>query len=217
MLSHTTAGWWLGLIDQAPKVIHVATPRRVKSLGAIRVHGRCSDERIWHRGLPAATVAQALLDLAGCVSRRTLRTALANADYRQLLDLDAVQAVLRCSRPGSAALRAAIAEHQPKLARTNSDLEIAFLELCERAEIPLPEVNVRVAGWEVDALWRRERIAVELDGGRNHSSPAQMKRDRRKDLALRTAGYTPLRYSDEQIQRQGGEVIVDLRRAGAPG
>jgi very-short-patch-repair endonuclease len=101
------------------------------------------------------------------------------------------------------------------LARTKSGLEIAFFELCESAGIALPEVNVRVAGWEVDALWRQQRIAVELDGHGNHRSPAQVRRDRCKELDLRAAGLTPLRYSDEQVAAEPQAVIADLRRAGA--
>jgi very-short-patch-repair endonuclease len=67
----------------------------------------------------------------------------------------------------------------------------------------------------VDALWRAQRIAVEIDGPGNHRSPAQVRRDRRKDLALRAHGFTPLRYSDEQLNEHRNEVIADLRRARA--
>ena len=62
---------------------------------------------------------------------------------------------------------------------------------------------------------RRQRIAVELDGYGNHHTRAQLKRDRRKELALRNAGLTPVRYAEEQLERRD-EVIADLRRLGAP-
>src|SRR5438270_4935007 len=38
MLSHATAAWWLGLIDDQPRGIHISTPRQVKSLRGIRIH-----------------------------------------------------------------------------------------------------------------------------------------------------------------------------------
>ena len=66
----------------------------------------------------------------------------------------------------------------------------------------MPDVNESIAGWEVDVLWRNKRIAIELDGHGNHHTPAQRRRDRRKDLALRKAGYTPVRYSEEQLEQQ---------------
>ena len=56
---------------------------------------------------------------------------------------------------------------------TRSELERRFLKECEAAGIALPEVNVVVEGWTVDALWRAERVVVELDGRDNHSSPAR--------------------------------------------
>jgi very-short-patch-repair endonuclease len=62
----------------------------------------------------------------------------------------------------------------------------------------------------VDILWRQERIAVELDGPRNHRSPAQVRRDRRKEFDLRAVGLLVLRYSDEQVMKQAGCVIEEL-------
>jgi predicted transcriptional regulator of viral defense system len=210
MLSHDTAAHWLGLLDDRPRQIHVSTPRQRSSQPGIAVHPRRGGARIWHNGFPTTTVAETLLDLARERPLRTVRRALANADYRGVLDLAAVARTLRPGRPGGARLRAALAEHQPALARTKSANESRFLELCERAGITVPEINVHVAGWEVDAFFRAERIAVELDGYGNHRSPAQVRRDRRKEMALRRAGCTPVRYSDEQLHRYGQEVIADV-------
>src|SRR5882762_3215439 len=40
MLSHATAAWWLGLLEDRPRTIHVSTPRQCRSLKGIRVHQR---------------------------------------------------------------------------------------------------------------------------------------------------------------------------------
>ena len=96
---------------------------------------------------------------------------------------------------------------------TDSDLEIVFFELCEAADLPLPELNAEVVGWTVDALWRQERLVVEIDGPGNHRTPAQIRRDRRKELDLRTAAFTILRYSDEQVERQRSAISAEIRRA----
>ena len=212
-LSHATAAHWLGLLEQPPRNIHVSTPRRCRSRRGIAVHGERVLHRLWHRRLPLTPLPQLLLDLAATEPRRRLRMALANADYRGLLDARAVDAELGRGRRGSARLRAALAEHMPRLARTKSGLEVAFLELCESAGISLPETNKRVAGWEVDALFRAQRIAVELDGYGNHRTPAQIERDRRKELALRRAGMRPVRYSGDQLDERA-EVLADLRGLG---
>jgi predicted transcriptional regulator of viral defense system len=212
MLSHATAAHWLGLIDDKPHKIHISTPHRRRSQPGITVHERRTTERVWHNQLPTTTLPQTLLDLSATAPLRTVRKALAKADYRGILNLPSLNAALGRGRPGSTQLRKALKDHHPGIARARSDLEVMFIELCEHARIPLPELNKRVAGWDVDALWREERIAVELDGYDNHRSPAQVKRDRRKEMDLRTAGYTPVRYSEEQLTGYRAAVIDEIRR-----
>ena len=211
-LSHQTAAHWLGLLDDRPDAIHVRTPRRCRSRRGLVVHGDHALERIWHRRFPTTTIPQTLLDIAATEPRRRLRKALASADYRKWLDLPAIEATLGRGRRGTARLRDALAEHQPRLARTRSELEIAFLTLCESAGIPLPDVNERLAGWDIDAMFRAQRIAVELDGYDNHHTPAQLRRDRRKEMAIRKAGFVPVRYSPEQVFEQPQEVAADVLR-----
>jgi hypothetical protein len=150
------------------------------------------------------TVPQTLLDLAPSLTHRQLRRALAEADYRRLLDVDAVRAQLGRGRPGSAALRRALDEHLPLLAKTATEIEALFLDLCERCGIPLPEVNVPVCGFKVDALWRERRLVVELDGGPAHTSPGQMYRDRERDLTLRTAPNTARTPKAARLRRRSG-------------
>ncbi len=157
-------------------------------------------------------VARTLVDVAAMVTARQLRRTLAEADYRGLLEPDSVTDALRPGRPGSAALRAALRRHMPELAATLSELERRFLELCEAARLPLPDVNARVGRMRVDALWRSRQIAVELDSGAAHGGWAASKRDRRRELALRAQGFLVARYTWEQVTRQPDAVIADLRR-----
>jgi very-short-patch-repair endonuclease len=212
MLSHATAAWWLGLADSKAHRIEVSTPRRCRSITGIEVHQRRNLERDWHRGLPVTQLVQTLRDYAVTASRSELRRALAQADYDGRLDLAAIEADLGPGRAGSAKLRQGLERHQPKLAYTKSRLERALVGLCEAGGLSLPELNTRVAGWEVDAVWRDQRVVVELDGWRNHHSPAQVNRDRRKEFALRAAGFTVIRYSEEQIVQQPDLVLAELRR-----
>src|SRR5437764_10752658 len=102
MLSHATAAWWLGLLDDRPRQIHLSTPRQCRSLKAIKVHRRRGCERMWERGLPVTTVPQTVVDLAATAPLRTVRRALAKADYQGILDLEAIDAILGPGRPGSA-------------------------------------------------------------------------------------------------------------------
>jgi hypothetical protein len=53
---------------------------------------------------------------------------------------------------------------------------------------------------------------VELDGGDNHSSPAQMKFDRQKDFALRRAGLIVFRYTWDLLHDEPDLVEREIRR-----
>lgn len=213
MLSHVTSAWWTGIWGGEPRTIHVSTPRRCRSTPGVRVHAQRRLERTRHRGLPVTTVAQTMLDVAAVTRPREVRRALAEAVYQGLVDLEDLEAVAGRGRPGSAALRAAMDGHRPRLAHTLSVLEERFLDLCTAHGIPLPLVNVKVAGVMVDALWPDDRVIVELDGHRTHATPAAVERDRSRELTLRAAGYLVLRYTWRQVTRRPDVVAADLRAA----
>ena len=211
-LSHVTAGYWLGLVKAVPQRIHVVARRRSLTLPGVRVHRRAGRNRILHRRLPVTSPAQTLLDIAKIVSFTELRRALAEAEYLRLVSLDEVAAALGRGRPGSTALRAALDIHRPQLAHTRSALEESFFLLCERGSLLLPELNVWVAGHLVDAVWFEQRVVVELDGHAAHDTRAAMEEDRGRDLDLRVAGYTVLRYTWQQVTHEPELVVADLRR-----
>jgi len=216
MLSHATALWWYGILDRRPFRTDVSTPSNARSLRRITVHGRRHLERQWHRGLPITTVAQALLDFAAAAPFNRVRYAVAQAEYHELLDLAAIRSILGRGKPGSTKLRRAVRRHLPQLARTRSEMERKFLALCERGGIPIPEVNVLIGRDLADVLWRDARVVVELDGLGGHRTKAQIDSDRRKDLRLRAAGYTVLRYTWDQVTEEPGLVLADLRLVLSP-
>ncbi len=211
MLSHATAAHWLGLLDERLRTIDVTTPRQPRSLPGIRVHRRRNCDRIWHKGFPVTALPQTAVDFSAKAPLWSIRRLLAQAHYKNLLDLRAIEAACGSGRPGSTKLRTALRRHQPELARAKSHFERMFFAICEDQGWPPPLLNRYIAGWEVDALWHDKRIAIELDGRGNHHTPAQLRRDRRKDMDLRRAGWTPIRYSGEQLE-QRQDVVADINQ-----
>jgi Protein of unknown function (DUF559) len=210
MLSHATAAHWRGLIDYPPQVIDISTPRRINSLQSIRVHGRRPLDRWMFNGIPVTSIPQTLLDLAAVAELSLVRKALARLDYRQELDVGAIQMICGQGKTGSKLLLEALAIHQPRLAHTNSPLEDDFLIWCERWNVPLPFVNVRLYGVLVDAYWPDRGVVVELDGNNNHSSAAQLRRDRANELVLRGHGLVVLRYDWDLVHAEPKAVYDDL-------
>jgi hypothetical protein len=212
-LSQLTAAAWWGVVPSHPNAIHVSAVRRVRDRPGLVIHHPRDLHPVRHNGLPVTSVARTLRDIAAHLPFDELRRVIAEAEYRRLVDLEAVYRILGRGRPGAAKLRRALDAHLPELGRTISPLEDRFLLLCERFGIPLPEPNARLLGYRVDALWRRERVAVELDGGDAHATRAAMERDRSRDLKLRAAGFVVLRYTWRQVTSEPGAVAADLHAA----
>jgi Protein of unknown function (DUF559) len=212
LFSHTTAAWLWRLVDAEPRRIHLTVPGRRSSLPEVRIHHSRRVTALHCRGFPVTSVARTLLNLASIVTRRQLRRALAEADYRGLLDGAEIESTLGKGIHGSAVLRRALDRHLPQLAGTFSELEERFLELCESAGLPQPEVNAPIGRMRVDAVWRSQRLAVELDGGPAHGGIAAMKRDRQREMALRAIDFEVVRYTWDQIVARPGDVVTDLRR-----
>ncbi len=210
MLSHGTAAWWLGLLRYSPKAIHLSTPRRIADREQIVIHGRRALNRIWHRGLPVTDPSQTIIDFAATDSQDLLRLVLANADYQDLLEVQALARVTGVA--GARALREALRVHLPELADTRSRGERLMLYLSQESEIPIPEINVYVQGWLVDAHWPEQMLVVEIDGYDGHRTRAQLELDHRRDLELRAAGYTVLRYTVRQLIDTPQAVVADIRR-----
>jgi very-short-patch-repair endonuclease len=212
-LGGATAAAHCGLIDPSPRApVEVWTPHRRKPVPGVVPKHRPTLTRVIHDGLPVTPIPDTLLALATKLSLLRLRKALAEADYRGLLHPAEIEATLGRNRPGSRTLRQALQAHLPALAHTRSELEVEFLRLCERAELPLPKLNVRIGPFTVDALFADHHLVIELDGGAAHGRPAAVIQDRSRELYLRERGYRIIRYSWWQVFDASDRVVADLRR-----
>jgi very-short-patch-repair endonuclease len=99
------------------------------------------------------------------------------------------------ARPGLR-MRRTLAAYEAGATNTRSDLEKAFLTLCEHYGLPRPRVNVPLCDMTVDFVFVDRRVAVETDSWRWHRGRAAFERDRDRDALLAAAGYTTLRFTD---------------------
>jgi very-short-patch-repair endonuclease len=209
-LSHGTAAALWGF-RTAPTGIHVTVPgRAIRAPRGVRVHQALSLDAAVRQGLPLTTPARTLLDLASRLGEAELVRAAEQAQILRLTD----RAELRAQTGrGAARLRAAL-PGEPTL--TRSEAEQRLLSLIRSARLPRPETNVRIAGHEVDVVWRAARLVVEVDGYAYHSSRAAFERDRARDADLMQAGYRVLRVTWRQLTQEPEAVVARLAALLAP-
>jgi len=159
-------------------------------------------------GIPITTPARTLVDLCAVVPARRIEKAFEQAHVLQLIAPGAIEAALaQAVGRKTAALRSLLLVETSTPTLTRSELEEAFLALCRRGGLPDPEVNVRLHGYEVDFLWRKQRRVVELDGYAFHSGRQAFGRDRRKDIDLELAGFPVARFTHYQVMHEADDTL----------
>lgn len=201
----------------ADGVIHLASRRdhRLTHHG-IRVHQTRiltpEDVRV-RRGLPILSAARTLLDLAEQVTLRQTELALDRALVARLLTrADVLRMTSRAaSRHGAKVLNGLLGGRAPTV--TRSEAEECVLALIREADLPVPLLNVRVHGFEVDFYWPEHRLVLEVDGFRYHSSRRAFEHDRLKDATLQAAGVATTRVTWRQITGARLPVVARLAQA----
>jgi predicted transcriptional regulator of viral defense system len=169
-------------------------------------------------GIPCTSLPRTLLDLAEVVDERAIAKAVDQAEVLRKFDLRAVDEVLSraAGRRGAAVLKRVLAEYEgPTL--TDRELEERFFALCRSAALPKPAVNEwitldRGIAYKADFLWRAERLIVETDGWGSHGTRQAFENDRRRDRRLSVAGWTVVRFTWRDVEREPGEVVETLAR-----
>jgi very-short-patch-repair endonuclease len=216
VLSHRDAAALWELRRSNSQRIDVTVPSRNgrRPQRGIRVHrtGRLgADEVTVRHGIPVTTVARTLLDLADVLEGQALRRVITEAEYTQQLDMTAINAVVDAN-PGrrSAKLIEAV---KGRRHRTRSNLEQRFLELLERHGVEEPRTGVWIEGYEVDFLWPRAGLVVELDGIAAHTTRSTFNADRLRDRRLWRLGLRTMRLTSEALDDEA-TVLDDLAHAG---
>ena len=217
VISHRSAGTMSGQIPHAPASVELIVPRwSGRRRAGLCVHRMplAADEITRIEGIPVTTPARTLLDLAAVLPRRDLERALAVTQRRELATDDQIRVLLErhAGRAGTRRL-GDLLESDPPAPFTRSEPEERLLDLIRKAKLPVPKANVVVEGFEVDFLWRRQRLVVEVDGFAYHSSPRAFERDHDRDGVLVGAGMRVLRLSWRQIVHEPEVTIVRLAQS----
>jgi very-short-patch-repair endonuclease len=218
-LSHLTAAVEWEMVMREGDALDITVPARSgrSRQPGIRLH--CArrlhrDDLMLKNGIPITPPAKTLIDLNAVVSDRLVERAFEQAQIRRLLPAGALEAALeRSNGRKTRVLRALVARERRLSTVTRSELEERFLAVVRRAGLPEPEMNTRLAGYEVDFLWRTQRRVIEVDGHAYHSTRQATTRDRRKDDDLEAAGYRVTRFTADQILHDPDDTLARATRA----
>jgi hypothetical protein len=217
-LSHRTAAALWGLRAMNTRRIHVTVPTGHApdrpNLAVHRTQDRLGKGELVSRdGLRHSSLLRLLFELAPIETLRELDRLVTQAIRRNLLDLKAMEAMLhaRGRRPGVAKLKQVLARYRPRPS-SRSSLERDFDELIAGTDIPDPQRNVTIAGWELDRYWPEFQLAVELDGRPYHVAVRDMEKDKYKDAQLLLIGIHVMRITDFRFGLEPNQVRDDLRK-----
>lgn len=214
-LSHASAAVVVHMLKERPSPIDVSVVGTTRVRAGIRVHrvrDLAAGDVQRFQGMRITSPMRTLLDLGGMLSVRELERVVAEA---LALRLVSEKSLLRLvdQRPGARGARALRAVLAVAPARLRSDAEARFRDLVAAAGLAVPECNKHVLSHEVDFVWRRQRLIVEVDGARYHLPLLAFERDRRRDAELVAAGWRVIRVTWSQITRESHRVVARIAQA----
>jgi very-short-patch-repair endonuclease len=220
LLSHRLAARLWRLMLSASERIDVMRPgARVVRDGIVSHRGFVpDDERTVIDGIPVTSPFRTIFDLAAVAPIREVERAWHEAEVRGLRDRVSLPVLLERypGRRGTRNLQALLESPEP-IGFTRNDFEEAFLALIDAYGLPRPRMNadlsVRGRFFQVDALWEREKVAVELDSRSVHGTRKRFESDRQRDRILVAEGWKTFRITWRALQQEPEEVIADLQAA----
>jgi putative AbiEi antitoxin of type IV toxin-antitoxin system len=196
LLSGRAAAHLLGLLKGAAPPPEVLAPARRRVEGVRTRRSRQIDPReaTLFDGIPVTTVPRTLVDLAAVLTPADLARACHEAGVLHRTTPAQVEAVLdrRPNSRGAAKLRRVL---RGDVHVSLSKLERRFLAVLRSNGFPLPRTNRPAGGRRVDCRWPEQRLTVELDSYRYHSSRHAWEQDRRREREARARGDEFRRYT----------------------
>jgi very-short-patch-repair endonuclease len=211
--SGLAAAWWHGMTAFAPEVVEVTVPKSS--------HGRSRDgTRLRRRDLSSTDIVERNGLQLSAVPLTVLEAAVRTRGGAKLFD-SALQRHVELPTLWTAHLRNKGRHGSPAARRllqaadggAKSEAERLFQRLLTSAGIGGWLANRRVAGYEVDFVFRDAMLAIEIDGFAFHSDGNDFQHDRVKQNAIALAGWQVLRFTWLDLTEYPDRVLAEVRRA----
>jgi very-short-patch-repair endonuclease len=212
---YSSAANW-GIRTTRRTEVHVTVPGKRRAQPGIVFHRSSlpADEVTTHDGIPTTTVPRTLFDLAAVLDELQLERAVNEAEIRRLWSALSLQDLLDRypRRAGSRAVRAVLERREEGALFLRSDLEEMLVRFADEAGFERPETNALVEGFEVDAVWREQRLIIEVDGWEVHKTRLAFERDRERSRILQAAGWRCVPVTHRQLRHDSRGLARDVRR-----
>lgn len=215
-LSHGSAAqlWGIRGSSRPHEVIRISGHKRPHGVWLHQTRSLPAEDVTIETGIPVTTIERTIMDNAGRCDDRQLEHMVVEAERSGQLRWPELQRVIERGRgrKGLRRLRCVAIRVDPRAADAISPLEVDFFSLCQKAGLPLPQVNVLVEGRVVDFYWPKARVIVETDGYAFHSDRPAFERDHESTLALTAAGYRVHRATYRMLKRNPRPLLALLQR-----
>ncbi len=221
-LSHATAAAHRGMRRTDSAFVDISLPagRPIRRLEGIRCHraNLAPQDVSEHDGIPCTSVSRILLELSTKFGDDTVASAANEAEVLEIFDMREMEDLISRSKGQRGVRRLRQVLERGDLSgedRPKSGLEKRFARLCARGGLPKPGIN----RWlllgdvyrEIDFLWRRERVAIEVDSKRYHSTGWKLARDAERDELLSASGYLHDRVPEDLLNDHPLEAVEVAR------
>jgi very-short-patch-repair endonuclease len=223
VVSHGTAAWVYGMQGWRPKQIDVIAPvesgRKIAGIKRRFVPPPVGAE-VWRRnGVPLTSPARTIVDCAGSLDEPEIDKLIEGASVAGMLDVPAIDRILDGPRRRNTKLLLRRLEPWRRYRsgiKIRSRMEAKLLPLLTEAALPIPQTNAKLGlggkTYEVDFLWRAQKLVVETDGGRFHDNPAAGRRDSDRNHALAEAGFHLPRLGWEDLRDRPAATMREIAR-----
>jgi very-short-patch-repair endonuclease len=224
-VSHRAAAAFWGLDGFSPGIVEVTAEVDVRcfrpDVVVHRVKAMPKRDVTVVRGIPITTIHRTIMDLGAVVSRDDVEVALECALRRRVTTTERLARRLEAEggkgKRGTGALRAILARRGAENRPTESELETRLLQFLRRHRLPRPERQRTIFDQSgvvarVDFIYPAQRLIIEVDSRRYHSSPADWERDLRRRNRITSAGHLVLHATHHRMRADPRNLAAEIRR-----
>jgi hypothetical protein len=223
VLSHRSAAEALGLLWRRDIDVEVTRARGFRARAGIRGHRALlrADEVTEVDGISVTSAFRTAFDIAGLGDGRLVEVVVHEIKLGRIAEVVSFEELLRRHpRKRGARLLQAVRASKAPVGITRNEFEEAFVAFLDEYGLPRAQMNAPLAlrgrFFEIDALWRHERLAAELDSREVHDTDDAFESDRERDRILLAEGWRTTRITWRQLRDARAEIAADLRVLLAP-